>query len=93
MQGINKARHFHVINAMLELEKLAMDLELDHGDIFTLNAKRNELEECYQLYLKMLGQIELQIADYEDLFAEIKVRFTSSRVKKLKKCDQQKSQI
>jgi hypothetical protein len=50
-----------------------------------LKAKRMELENSHQVYLKMLDALAFHIASYEDLFAEIKVHYVGNRLKELKK--------
>ncbi|TCC82820.1 hypothetical protein [Pedobacter hiemivivus] len=50
-----------------------------------LKAKRMELENSHQIYLKMLDALAFHIAVYEDLFAEIKVHYIGNRLKELKK--------
>lgn len=85
MQGINRKIHLEAIKAMFKLENLAIELALGDEVVLEIHTKRIALENHYKLYLDVLNKVALQIAEYEDLFAELKVRYTASRVKKMKK--------
>ncbi|MNK00544.1 hypothetical protein D3C87_183290 [compost metagenome] len=100
MQGINKSRHLHLLNALRQLEETLINdrsnldtSELSSNGVQTvmipnamqLMAKRRELEESYKKYLNILDELALHIATYEDLFIEVKVRYLGSSLKYLKR--------
>lgn len=91
MQGINRSKHEHLVDALLQLEHLVSGVEDSTGtpDLqatsAALRAKRLELEKSHQVYLDMLDNLAFHIAAYKGLFAEIKVYFVGNSLKKLKK--------
>ncbi|TDQ08261.1 hypothetical protein [Pedobacter metabolipauper] len=91
MQGINKARHLHLVDALLQLEDLIAGLEMSPEPYAELKSKRLELEDSYRVYLNILDRLAFHIATYEDLFMEVKVQYAVNHFKELKKQVQPKS--
>lgn len=88
MQGINRHRHVNLVETLLQLENKFANLADEVADLKT---KRVELENSYALYLQMLDALAFHIADYEDLFNDVKVNYVGNRLKELKKQMQSKS--
>ena len=100
MHGISRTRHAHLVDALLQLENIFAGIERNlvaSGSQVAghqlkviptsaeLKTKRMELENSHEVYLDMLDALAFQIAAYEDLFADIKVRYVVNRLKELKK--------
>lgn len=85
MQGINKAKHVHLVDALLQLERL-----MDQGSLLGQDLKKAEdlrlrLAEMYQGYEQLLDDLALHIAEYKDLFNEVKIQYLGKKLKELKK--------
>lgn len=97
MQGINKARHLQLLEILLQVEQLLLGKDMGailmetaampNGilDAQELSAKRAELQNSHRIYLDMLDKLAFHIAAYEDLVVEVRVRYLSNHLKKLKK--------
>lgn len=83
MQGINKAKHVRLLDALLQLEKV-----LDLGAVADKEAAKNyraELKSMLRTYEELLAKLAVHIADYEELFQQAKVHFLAKKLKELKK--------
>ena len=82
MQGINKTRHAHLVDALLQIER-----QLSTGSEYLQEAEeyRAELESMYNDYEHMLGELAGHIRAYETLFGQVKVQFLGKKLKVLKK--------
>lgn len=85
MQGINRTRHTHLVDALLRMENMFSAIEHNEATVVHLKAKRVDLENSHRAYLEMLDALAFHITAYEDLFAYIKVRCVGNRLKELKK--------
>lgn len=84
MQGINRNRHAHVANALLELERFFHDQKDDEG--FQETAQyRQKLEILYNRYEQLLKELAEHIAIYEAFQRSVKIGYFAKRLKKLKK--------
>ncbi|WP_256011489.1 hypothetical protein [Desertivirga xinjiangensis] len=100
MNGINKARHVNLVNALHQLESIAALLESNSvvscvkdesqslmfmPTSLELREKRLELEHSLEVYFNMLDDLANHISVYEDLFSNLKVSCVSAHLKALKK--------
>lgn len=82
MQGINKTRHAHLVDALLQIER-----QLSTGSEYLQEAEEYlaELESIYSDYENMLGELAEKIRAYETLFGHIKIQFLGKKLKALKR--------
>jgi len=85
MQGINKAKHAHLIDALLQMERLLSREQRECGCIQQTAAYRLELEDMHVNYQVLLKNLSVQITAYEALFTQVKVQYLSKKLKELKK--------
>lgn len=85
MQGINKAKHIHLTEAMFQLERLLSKKEENSADLYQTEKYRKELEKMYENYHRLLTEVSHQIDDYEDLYIKVKTQYLGKKLKKLKK--------
>ena len=85
MQGINKAKHVHLIDALLYMERLLAREQRECACIQQTAEYRQELEDMYINYERLLEELSGQISAYEALFSQVKVRYLSRKLKELKK--------
>ncbi len=96
----------HLVDALRQLENIfagiernlaASGLQIDWQPLKViptsaeLKEKRKELENSHEVYLEMLNALAFHISVYEDLFADIKVKYVGNRLKELKKSVQPNS--
>ena len=72
MQGISKTRHEHLIDALLQMERL---LSSDCECIQEAEEYRTELENMYRDYECILSELAKQIRAYELLSARLRYSF------------------
>lgn len=85
MQGINKAKHAHLIDALLNLQHIIKQRSLDEKCVQQAINYQTALEDSYIIYEQLLTELADQIDAYEALFAEVKVQFLGKKLKELKK--------
>ena len=85
MQGINKSRHEHLHNAMLQMEELLSSSDLYCSILHQTADYSQKLVSMYQNYERLLNELSRQITDYEILYIEVKVQFLGKKLKELKK--------
>ena len=85
MQGINKTKHAHLMDALLGLEKLV--IEQDPADCCILKAAEyhGQLGTMFSDYERLLTELSILICDYEILCSEVKVQFLGKKLKEIKK--------
>lgn len=85
MQGINKAKHAHLMDALLGLERL-VSRECANDKCMQEMAKyRDQLKTKVEHYDHLLTELAILITDYEVLYSEVKVQFLAKKLKNLKK--------
>ena len=85
MQGISKARHEHLTDALLQLESLLSTEQQESGCLEQAADYRERLEALHQSYERILTDLAWQIEAYEALYSQVKVQFLGKRLKELKK--------
>lgn len=85
MHGISKSRHEHLLDALLQMEGLLKECDLERSCIQQAAEYNRELESMYQNYQRLLKELSRQITDYEILYIEVKVQFLGKKLKQLKK--------
>lgn len=89
MQGINKAKHVHLVDALLQMETLlSRNLAKESGKQLA-GQLRLDLEvilNCYNNQVNLLAEL---ISDYHELFGKAKMQFLPPKVKELKKLAEQ----
>lgn len=85
MQGINKAKHVHLIDALLHMERLLSGEQMECACIQQTAEYRRELEDMHSNYERLLEELSGQISAYEALFSQVKVQYLSRKLKELKK--------
>ncbi|CAM3736532.1 hypothetical protein MUGA111182_06270 [Mucilaginibacter galii] len=85
MQGINKAKHVHLIDALLQMEILLSREQVEFACIQQTVEYRRELEDMHSNYERLLEELSGQISAYEALFSQVKVQYLSRKLKELKK--------
>ena len=85
MQGINKAKHAHLMDALLGLERLVSRQGADDKCLHEIVAHRHQLAKKVEDYDRLLTELGKLITDYEVLYSEVKVQFLAKKLKSLKK--------
>ena len=85
MQGINKARHVHLMDALLQLESLLNRKPQEFGCLQQTADYRVKLESMHRDYEKQLADLYVLIAEYETLFKEVKVQYLGRNLRNLQK--------
>lgn len=85
MHGISKSRHEHLKDALLQMEGLLKECNLECCFLQQAVDYNRELESMYQNYQQLLKELSRQITDYEILYIEVKVQFLGKKLKQLKK--------
>ena len=85
MQGINKAKHAHLMDALLGLERLVSRQYADDRCMQEIAEHRARLENIFEVYERLLTELGNLITDYEMLYREVKVQFLARKLKGLKK--------
>ena len=85
MQGINKAKHSHLMDALLGLERLVSRHCADGRCLQEVAEHRDRLVNEFEDYERLLTELANLIANYEVLCSEVKVQFLAKRLKSLKK--------
>ena len=84
MQAISKGKHVHMIDALLQLEKLLIH-EQECNCLQQSADYRRELATMHANYEQLLEKLAEQISAYEALFGNVKVHFLSRKLRELKK--------
>lgn len=84
MHGISKSRHEHLKDALLQMDGLLKECNLDCCYIQQAADYNRELESLYQNYQRLLKELSRQITDYEFLYIEVNVQFLGKKLKQLK---------
>lgn len=85
MQGISTAKHQHLVDALLQLEReLSRDFKTDLA-LQQAAEYRTELEAMHRNYERLLDELSRQITEYEILYSHVKIRFLGKKLKELKK--------
>ncbi|HEK22392.1 MAG TPA: hypothetical protein ENO28_18265 [Bacteroidetes bacterium] len=93
MQGISTAKHQHLVDALLQLEKLlSRDFKQD-TDRQQAEELRLELEAMHNSYNKQVNALAELIGDYHELFTKAKMQFLSPKLKELRKQAEQDTRI
>ena len=82
MQGINKAKHVHLMDALLQLERLLAREQRECAFVQRTAEYRQELEDMHLIYERLLEQLSRQISAYEALFNQVKVQYLSKKLKR-----------
>ena len=85
MQGINKAKHAHLMDALLGLEKLLSRQLSDDRCMQEIVAHRDQLQAIFGDYDHLLSELAILITDYEVLYNQVKVQFLAKKLKEIKK--------
>lgn len=85
MHGINRSRHEHLKDALLQMHGLLKECNLECCCLQQAADYNRELESMYQNYQRLLKELSRQITDYEILYIEVKVQFLGKKLKQLKK--------
>jgi hypothetical protein len=85
MHGISRSRHEHLKDALLQMEGLLKECDLEPSCLQQAMEYNRELESMYQNYQRLLKELSRQITDYEILYIEVKVQFLGKKLKQLKK--------
>lgn len=85
MQGINKAKHVHLIDALLYMERLLAREQRECTCVQQPAEYRQKLEDMHGNYERLLKELSGQIRAYEALFSQVKVQYLSKKLKELKK--------
>ncbi|MES2458227.1 MAG: hypothetical protein V4594_21900 [Bacteroidota bacterium] len=85
MQGINKAKHVHLIDALLQLERLLAHGRIECACIQQTAEYRLKLEDMHLNYERLLEELSGLIGVYEELFNQVKVQYLSKKLKEMKK--------
>ncbi|SOD15330.1 hypothetical protein [Pedobacter xixiisoli] len=85
MQGINKAKHAHLTDALHNLQQIVKQRSLDEECLQQATTYGTALANSYSTYEKLLTELAQQIEAYEALFTEVKVQFLGKKLKELKK--------
>ncbi|RQO64829.1 hypothetical protein DBR43_31610 [Pedobacter sp. KBW06] len=85
MQGINKAKHVHLIDALLHMERLLSSEQGACACVQQTAQYRQELEDMHGNYERLLEELSGQIRAYEALFSQVKVQYLGKKLKALKK--------
>ncbi len=83
MQGINKAKHAHLIDALHHLQQIIQQADTPCAQ--QAAAYSVALKDKYSEYEILLRELAIQIEAYEDLFAEVKVQFLGRKLRELKR--------
>ena len=73
MQGINKAKHAHLIDALLGLERLVSRQFVDDTCMRQIVTHRDRLRRKVEDYDRLLVELAMLITAYEALYSEVKV--------------------
>lgn len=84
MQGINNARHKRLDDALIQLESL-MNESGFKADAKEMQLKRKQLDSSYGAYIDLLEKVSAHIAEYEELYTEIKVNTVGKKLTNFKK--------
>jgi hypothetical protein len=85
MQGISTSKHQHLVDALLQLEKL-LNREFVHNTDPQMAAElRSELETLFGSYNRQVMALAKLIGDYHELFNKAKIQFLSPKLKELRK--------
>lgn len=85
MQGINRAKHAHLMDALLALERLVSKECDDDKCMQEIVAHRDQLETMFADYERLLTDLAIVITDYEILYNTVKVQFLAKKLKEIKK--------
>ncbi len=85
MQGINKSKHAHLMDALLGLERLVRRQCADDKCMQEVAGHRDRLENIFGDYERLLAELAILITNYEVLYSEIKVHFLAKKLKEIKK--------
>lgn len=85
MQGISTSKHQHLVDALLQLERvLGQDFKAD-TDLQEAAEYRGELERMHEEYEHLLMHLSELIVNYNELSGKVKIQFLSKKLKELKK--------
>jgi len=85
MQAISKARHKHLVDALLQLEDLLKERLVNDSDLGQALIYREEIETMMSNYDRLVQELAIQIGDYLELYDRAKIKFLSVKLKELKK--------
>ena len=85
MQGINKAKHAHLIDALLNFQQVTSQNNLNPDDVDQAKLYNVELKRRYRKYELLLQELASHIEAYEELSSAVRVQFLGRRLKELKK--------
>lgn len=85
MQGINKSKHIHLLDALLQLERLLSREFKQDADMQQSAKYRRELETMHLEYERLLLELSKVIDGYNELFSKVKIQFLSPKLKELRK--------
>ncbi|GAA4323041.1 hypothetical protein GCM10023149_23720 [Mucilaginibacter gynuensis] len=85
MHGISKARHKHLIDALLGMENLLNEKQSECEHAQQTAEYRAELEEMYTEYEDLLSKLSVIIVDYEILYSHVKINYLAKKLRELKK--------
>lgn len=85
MQGISKAKHAHLMDALLGLERLVSKQCADDNCMQEIVAHRDRLQTIFGDHGRLLTELAILITNYEVLYSEVKVQFLAKKLKEIKK--------
>lgn len=85
MQGINQSKHQHLLDALLQMERLLVSEQRECACVHQTAEYRRELEDMHLNYRRLLDELSRQISAYEDLFSQVKTQYLGKKLKELKK--------
>lgn len=84
MQGISQSKHQHLVDALLQLERLlSIDIKQD-TDKQQAAELRQTLETLHGQYHQQVKELSDLILDYQNLFQKTKLQFLSPKLKELR---------
>ena len=85
MQGINKSKHVHLIDALLQMERLLREDKQANECLQQMVEYRAELESMYSDYKRLVEVLAIHISKYKALHGHIKIQHLGKKLKELKK--------
>lgn len=84
LKAIRESKVENMVDALDNLEKIRAQLGCDHSATKQLHDLKEELQDTHQRYKNMLTAIEIQIADFDSLYNDIKVGILPGKLRELK---------
>lgn len=85
IKGINKKSYINIITALDHLETLQVMVSEISPDAVEIERLKKELKAMVDKYDELIDLITNHVIAYDRLFAQVKLRFISQRLRHLKK--------